>query len=68
MVYFGDRSTGNCVDINQVQIYSQYFKIFQMACIPQPKCNFLHGFFQCQLPVETRCRGENHINTGDAYV
>ena len=53
MVYFGDRSTGNCVDINQVQIYSQHFKIFQMACIHEPKCNFLHGFFQCQLPVET---------------
>ena len=24
-----------------------------MACILQPKCNFLHGFFRCCLPVET---------------
>ena len=25
---------------------------FQMACILQPKCNFLHSFFRCCLPVE----------------
>ena len=24
-----------------------------MACILQPQCNFLHGFFRCHLPVET---------------
>ena len=24
-----------------------------MACILQPKCKFLHGFFRCHLPVET---------------
>ena len=24
-----------------------------MACILQPKCNFLHIFFRCHLPVET---------------
>ena len=24
-----------------------------MACILQPECNFLHGFFRCHLPVET---------------
>ena len=23
-----------------------------MACLLQPKCNFLHGFFRCKLPVE----------------
>ena len=23
-----------------------------MACLVQPKCNFLHGYFRCQLPVE----------------
>ena len=23
-----------------------------MACILQPECNFLHGFFRCKLPVE----------------
>ena len=23
-----------------------------MACILQPKCNFLHGYFRCRLPVE----------------
>ena len=26
--------------------------IFQMACILCPECNFLHGDFRCQLPVE----------------
>ena len=25
---------------------------FQMACILQPECIFLHGFFRCHLPVE----------------
>ena len=25
---------------------------FQMACILQPECNFLHHFFRCHLPVE----------------
>ena len=24
-----------------------------MACILQPECNFLHGFFRCCIPVET---------------
>ena len=24
-----------------------------MACILQPKCNFLHGIFRCHLPVQT---------------
>ena len=24
-----------------------------MACILQPECNCLHGFFRCHLPVET---------------
>ena len=23
-----------------------------MACLLQPECNFLHGYFRCQLPVE----------------
>ena len=23
-----------------------------MACLLQPECNFLHGYFGCQLPVE----------------
>ena len=27
--------------------------IFQMACILCPECNFLHGYFRCQLPEET---------------
>ena len=26
--------------------------IFQMACILCPECNFIHGYFRCQLPVE----------------
>ena len=23
-----------------------------MACLPQPKCNFLYGFFRCKFPIE----------------
>ena len=23
-----------------------------MACLLQPECNFLHGYFRCQLPAE----------------
>ena len=23
-----------------------------MACLLQPECSFLHGFFRCKLPVE----------------
>ena len=23
-----------------------------MACLLQPECNFLHGYFRCQSPVE----------------
>ena len=26
--------------------------IFQMACILCPECNFFHGYFRCQLPLE----------------
>ena len=34
-----------------MQIHFQKF-YFLMACILQPKCNFLHGFFRCHLLVE----------------
>ena len=27
--------------------------IFQMACVLTPQCNFLYGFFWCQLPEDT---------------
>ena len=67
MVYFGNRSAGNCVDINQVQIYFQHF-IFQMACILQPECNFLHSIFMLTTGRNCRCGGENYINAGDPYV
>ena len=33
-------------------INSGTFLIFQMACLLQPECNFLHGYFRCKLPVE----------------
>ena len=23
-----------------------------MACLLQPQCNFIHGFFRCKLPAE----------------
>ena len=25
---------------------------FRIACLLQPECNFLHGYFRCQLPIE----------------
>ena len=31
-------------------MYFQY--LLGMACILQPECNFLHGYFRCRLPVE----------------
>ena len=34
-------------------IHNHKIYIFQnMACLLQPECNFLHGFFRCKLPVE----------------
>ena len=39
-----------------------------MACLLQPECNFLHGYFRCQLPVGSgRCGGEDYLYPGDAY-
>ena len=32
--------------------YTSEFLLFQMACILQPKCNFLLRFFRWHLPVE----------------
>ena len=29
-----------------------YFTFQNMACLLQPECNFLHGFFRCRVPVE----------------
>ena len=31
--------------------YILYFRQ-DMTCLPQPECNFLHGFFRCKLPEE----------------
>ena len=36
-----------------MDLLSAILYLFQMACILQLECNFLHGFFWCQLPVET---------------
>ena len=41
-----NRNTRNSVDQNVFLIS------FRMACILQPECNFLHGYFRCRLPVE----------------
>ena len=38
---------------HQYSKYTSEILIFQMACILQPECNFLNGFFRCCLPVET---------------
>ena len=52
MVHFGNRNTRNHVNIIILR-YTSKILFFQMACILQPKCNFLHWFFRCHLPVET---------------
>ena len=43
--------TGNAVVQLRSSINFRTFS-FQMACLLQPECNFLHGFFRCRLPVE----------------
>ena len=45
MVQFGDRSRNSIT-----KIYISHFR--DMICLLQPKCNFLHGFFKCKLPIE----------------
>ena len=36
---------------NHINLQNTSFQI-NMACLLQPECNFLHGFFRCKLPVE----------------
>ena len=36
---------------NRNSINLQIFHLY-MACLLQPECHFLHGFFRCSLPVE----------------
>ena len=36
---------------NKNNMNLKYF-ILDMACLLQPECNFLHGFFRCKLLVE----------------
>ena len=37
---------------NLETVYILKHFILDMACLCQPKCNFLHGFLRCNLPVE----------------
>ena len=53
MVHFGNRSTRNCVNIKLISADMLQKFYFQMVCILQTECNFLHDFFRCHLPVET---------------
>ena len=40
-----------------------------MACLLQPECNFLHGYFRCRLPVRSgRCGGGDYLYAGDTYL
>ena len=40
-----------------------------MACLLQPECNFLHGFFRCKLPVEVvDVEVKNHVHARDPYI
>ena len=52
MVHSDNRNTSNpvTVKLKGADIFQEF--CFQMACILQPECNFLHGFFRCRLPVE----------------
>ena len=43
MVLFGNRNSIN----QKIKIKNVYFR---MACLLQLECNFLHGYFRCQLP------------------
>ena len=47
MVHFGNRNTRNHVSADILENF-----YFQMACILQPECNFLHSFCRCCLPME----------------
>ena len=49
MVHSSNRNTRNSIN---TKIYFQCFK-FHMACILQPECKFLHGYFRCCLLFET---------------
>ena len=39
-------------ETGRVQLKFIYFIFQNMACLLQPECNFLHGFFRCKLQVE----------------
>ena len=32
--------------------FCKLYSVDKMACLLQPECNFLYGFFRCKLPVE----------------
>ena len=58
MVYFGCRSTRNCLTLqnNIVKLLKFWIDnkvIFQMACILHLEYNFLHGYLKYLLPTET---------------
>ena len=53
MVHFGNRNTRNHVNIKLISADMLQNFYFWMACILQPECNFLHGFFRRHLLVET---------------
>ena len=56
MVHFGSRHTRDSVNkiLKMYNFeYTSEFLLFQMACILQCRCNFLHRSFRCCLPVET---------------
>ena len=45
LVHLGFQHSRNCV--------REYRYFSRMACDLAPLCNFLYGFFQCQLPEDT---------------
>ena len=52
MVHFGNRNTRYHMNIKLISADILQNFYFQMACILQPECNFLHSFFRCSLPME----------------
>ena len=54
MAHFGCWHTRDCINNTTRTLKSEMTikLIFQMACILKPKCNFLHRYCRCLLPLE----------------
>ena len=49
--------------------FCKLYSVDKMACLLQPECNFLHGFFRCKLPVEVvDVEGKGHVDARDPFI